>query len=314
MASIWVTGGRGFIGRHLSLHMSGRGHTIMGLGHGAWAQAEAAHWGVSGWINGDVSSSNLGQMRRLWGEPDIIFHLAGGSSVGAAIANPREDFMRTVASTSGLLEWVRQQAPAARIVAVSSAAVYGAGHDGAIDEETRPAPYSPYGAHKLMMETLCRSYAANFGLKIALPRLFSVYGPELKKQLLWDLCCKFAAGGRVELGGTGNEMRDWTEVRDVARALEQIAGLASEEASVLNIATGVATTIREIAENVALHWKGGDDPKKISFTGQSRPGDPFSLVADISRMRAHGIECAIPASEGVAEYVGWYKSTVMGSR
>jgi UDP-glucose 4-epimerase len=314
MASIWVTGGRGFIGRHLARHMAGRGHSVMGLGHGAWAQAEAAHWGMSGWINGEVTSSNLGQMRRIWGEPDTIFHLAGGSSVGAAIANPQEDFMRTVVSTSGLLEWVRQQAPAARIVAVSSAAVYGAGRDGAIDEETRLVPFSPYGYHKLMMETLCRSYAANFGLRIALPRLFSVYGPELKKQLLWDLCCKVAAGGRVELGGTGNEMRDWTEVHDVARALEQIAGLASEEAPVLNIATGVATPIREIAAIAALHWQENGNPGNIFFTGQPRPGDPFSLVANISRMREHGIECAIPVSEGVAKYVDWYKSGVMGTR
>ena len=58
-----------------------------------------------------------------------------------------------------------------------------------------------------------------FRLAAGLPRLFSVYGAELKKQLLWDLCGKFAAGGAVELGGTGNELRDWTDVRDVARAL-----------------------------------------------------------------------------------------------
>lgn len=314
MTNIWITGAQGFIGRHLARQLAVRGRTVAGIGHGAWPQAEAARWGISAWINGEISAANLGQMRHALGAPDTIFHLAGGSSVGAALANPQEDFTRSVVSTSGLLEWVRQQAPAARVVAISSAAVYGAGHEGAIDEEARLAPFSPYGAHKLMMETLCQSYAANYGLPVVLPRLFSVYGPGLRKQLLWDLCGKFAAGGRIELGGTGNELRDWTGVRDVTQALEQVACLASEKAPALNVATGVATPVREIASIAALCWGGAATAEKVSFSGQSRPGDPFSLIANINRMRACGIACTTPVTEGIAGYVGWYKSAVAEAR
>jgi len=308
MAHVWITGGHGFIGRYLAHWLADQGHTVAGIGHGAWPQVEAARWGVSAWINGEISASNLVQMRQLSGVPDYVFHLAGGSSVGAAFASPHEDFTRTVVSTAELLEWLRQQAPSVRMAAVSSAAVYGAGHEGAIAEDAQLTPFSPYGAHKLMMEDLCRSYAANFGLQVVLPRLFSVYGAELKKQLLWDLCGKFAAGGAVELGGTGNELRDWTDVRDVARALDQAARLASDRAPVLNLATGVATPVREIASTVALHWGGVEAAAKVSFSGRSRPGDPFSLVANIDRMRAQGIECAIPVTRGIAEYVAWYRA------
>lgn len=311
MTTIWISGGKGFVGRHLSRRMAAQGHTVIGLGHGAWTHAEYAHWGVSAWVNGEISASNLGQMRQLWGTPEIIFHLAGGSSVGAAFANPQEDFTRTVVSTSELLEWVRQHASATRIVAVSSAAVYGAGHAGRISEDVKLTPFSPYGAHKLMMETLCRSYATNFGLRLALPRLFSVYGTEIKKQLLWDLCGKLQAGGQVQLGGTGGELRDWTDVRDVAQALESVALLASEHAPVLNIGTGVATSIREISELVASCW---GDGQTVSFSGQSRAGDPFSLVANVDQMRAHGIECSTQTSIGIAEYVSWFKSLSMGAK
>lgn len=307
MANVWITGARGFIGRHLARWLSDQGHTVAGIGHGAWPPAEAARWGVSTWLNGEVSAGNLGQMRQLSGVPDYVFHLAGGSSVGAAFASPHEDFTRTVVSTAELLEWLRQQSPGARVVAVSSAAVYGTGHAGAIREDAKLMPFSPYGAHKLMMEDLCRSYAANFGLQLVLPRLFSVYGAELKKQLLWDLCGKFAMGGVVELGGTGDELRDWTDVRDVVRALDQVARFASNQTPVLNLATGVATPVREVAAMVALHWGGGEAAGRIRFNGRSRRGDPFSLVADIGRMRAHGIECAIPVTQGIAEYVAWYR-------
>jgi UDP-glucose 4-epimerase len=308
MASAWITGAHGFIGRYLARGLRAEGYQVAGVGHGAWPEAEAAQWGLSFWLNGDISASNLGQMRHSLGLPDVVFHLAGGSSVGAAIANPHEDFTRTVVSTAELLEWLRQHSPTTRLVAVSSAAVYGSSHSGPISEDARVSPFSPYGSHKLMMEELCRSYAANFGLRLVLPRLFSVYGAELKKQLLWDLCGKFAAGGAVELGGTGNELRDWTDVRDVARALDQAARMASDQAPVLNLATGVATPVREIASAVALHWGGAEAVAKVSFSGRSRPGDPFSLVANIDRMRAQGIECAIPVTQGVAEYVAWYRA------
>lgn len=309
MAHVWITGAHGFIGRHLARALASQGHTVSGIGYGAWPQAEVARWGVSTWINGEISASNLGQMQQISGKPDRVFHLAGGSSVGATFASPQEDFTRTVVSTSQLLEWLRQQAPTVRMAAISSAAVYGAGHGGAIDEDTRPMPFSPYGAHKLMMEDLCRSYAANFGLQVMLPRLFSVYGIQLKKQLLWDLCSKLAVGGTVELGGTGDELRDWTDVRDVVRALDQAVCLASNQAPVLNLATGKATSVREIATTVVQSWDSAGAATQIQFNGKCRAGDPFSLVANTAQMRSHGIECLISVRQGIANYVDWFRAT-----
>jgi UDP-glucose 4-epimerase len=218
MAQIWITGTRGFIGRHLASWLSRQGHTVVGIGHGPWPPAEAQAWGVQRWLNGGIHASNLQQLLRDGQSPDYIFHLAGGSSVGASIANPYEDFTRTVATTAELLEWMRLEARDAKLVSVSSAAVYGAGHTGPIREEQARLPFSPYGYHKLMMENLCLSYAANYGLSVMVVRLFSVYGSWLKKQVLWDMCSSLASGTRqLVLGGTGEELRDWTDVRDVVR-------------------------------------------------------------------------------------------------
>src|SRR5205807_5394499 len=115
------------------------------------------------------------------GLPDTVFHLAGGSNVGASLQAPFEDFTRTTHTTASLLEWLRINAPRCKLVTVSSAAVYG---DTRAEpaEETRPVqPVSPYGYHKLMMEQLCQEYSQVFGLRTAILRLFSVYGEGLRK-------------------------------------------------------------------------------------------------------------------------------------
>jgi len=307
MKTYWITGARGFIGRHLSRRLASDGYRVAGLGHGAWPAAEATEWGLSYWLNGDVSASNLAQMQAELGRPDGVFHFAGGSSVGAALANPHEDFKRTVGSTAELLEWIRQHSSDAPLVAVSSAAVYGAGHEGLIPEEARMTPYSPYGTHKLMMEELCRSYAVNFGLSIALPRLFSVFGPELKKQLLWDTCNKLATQGEAHLGGTGEELRDWTHVSDVVAALVGLLAFADTTAPALNIATGRPVPVREVVAELARAWSPATPPR-IEFSGQSRAGDPYSLCANIGRLDALGMSCATSVSDGVAEYVQWFRA------
>ena len=145
MSNILITGAHGFIGKHLARWLARQGHQVAGLGHGIWPASEASSWGVTHWLNGDIQSGNLRLLQQTSGTPDVVYHLAGGSSVGVALANPREDFTRTVATTAELLEWLRVDAPQARLVAVSSAAVYGSGHDGPIAEGATLAPYSPYG-------------------------------------------------------------------------------------------------------------------------------------------------------------------------
>jgi UDP-glucose 4-epimerase len=306
---VWITGAHGFIGRHLARTLAAAGDEVAGIGHGAWPAAEAAQWGVTHWVNGELSSSNLHALRAVAGRPEVVMHLAGGSSVGAAIAQPKEDFARTVASTVDLLDWLRQESPKTRVVAISSAAVYGAGHSGPIAEAATLQPYSPYGHHKAMMESLCRSYGASYGLRSTVARLFSVYGAGLRKQLLWDLCSKLEAGEpAVELGGSGSELRDWTDVRDVVRALARLPALASAQAPTLNLGSGVASSVRSVAEQVVAAWQPAHARPQLRFNGRSRAGDPFSLQAEASQLSALGFQWQVPVSQGLTDYVRWFQA------
>jgi len=302
---ILVTGARGFIGRHLCAHLAAAGYRVVGLGHGAWLPQEYAASGLAAWHNGDVSHANLDVLAHEHGLPGGVVHLAGGSAVGPSFAQPAEDFRRSVGSASALAEWLRLHAPGAPVVLASSAAVYGATHAHRIAETAACAPFSPYGFHKRMAELALESYARNFGLRVALVRLFSVYGSGLRKQLLWDACTQLVQGeAPLALGGTGHELRDWLHVGDAARLLTLALELASSDAPVFNGGTGVATSVREVAECLCERWGGGVG---VVFSGRSRPGDPPQLVADARRVLASGFQPHLDWRSGLADYVQWFR-------
>ena len=310
-SKVWITGARGFIGRSVARVFADSGHTVIGLGHGAWPEAEHRACGVTEWRNGEVSHANLDALAANLGAPAVVVHLAGGSAVGPSYAQPAEDFRRSVLAAGELAEWLRLRAPQARLVMASSAAVYGSGHAGPVAEAAVCAPYSPYGFHKRMAELVLESYARNFGLQVAVVRLFSVYGPGLRKQLLWDACNRLATGvAALELGGTGEEWRDWLHVEDAARLIQLAASHAAAEPWCVNGGTGIATPVREVA-SCLVRAMGREVP--LCFSGRSRSGDPPRLVADTTHLRSLGFAPRWPWQDGVAAYAAWFRATMADS-
>lgn len=305
MSTVWITGGKGFIGRNLAKHLALNQCKVFGIGHGAWVGQASKYWSYSGWMQAEINFSNLNYLASENGQPDLIYHLAGGSAVGPSIQNPYEDFQRTVDTTAKLLEWVRQESSNTRVIGVSSAAVYGSGHMGSIDEHVHCTPFSPYGYHKSMLEALFASYRDTYDLTLSVVRLFSVYGPGLEKQLLWDICQKLenTSTNAILLHGTGQELRDWLHVKDACDLLWKVAA-SSETPEIINGGTGIATSIEQIAQLIIDAW---GHPYEVSFTGIGRKGDPLSLVADISKARALNFSPAINIQSGITEVVNWYK-------
>lgn len=297
-----VTGARGFIGQHLCATLTAAGVRVAGVGHGEWPGW--ADSGLAAWHAGEVDDATLSGAAAALGTVETIYHLAGGSSVGPSLTAPYADFRSTVDTTARLLEWLRVQAPRARLVVVSSAAVYGVTDPGPIREDTPLAPASPYGAHKAMLEALVANRSLCFGLDSAIVRLFSVYGPGLRKQLLWDLCCRCAADAVVKVGGTGDELRDWMHVGDAVALLRAAGLVASPEASVYNGGTGIGTTVRRAVRLVCDTWGNGRAPL---FDGSWRPGDPPSLIARMDTAKAIGFTAQTDLPGGIVEYVDWFR-------
>lgn len=303
MTLSWITGVHGFIGRHLAHRLTTSGGRVAGMGNPGMGPPPSGFERIQ---IGLVNSENLDQVLFHTGKPDVIYHLAGASSVAASVKEPGADFRKTVIGTAELLEWIRQRSPSSRLVIASSAAVYGNAYPGSIAESAATIPMSPYGLHKLTIEREAALYAREYGLAVVVARLFSVFGPGLKRQLLWDVCRRLYSGQkRLEIGGTGNELRDWLHVSDAAQLLVHISQHAHTSAPIVNGGTGVGIRVRDIAESLCSAWGGGIE---VSCTGEVRPGDPQSLIADIRTATDWGWKPLTEHGPGMVETVAWCKS------
>lgn len=306
MSSVWVTGAAGFIGRHLVRYLASQSQAVAGID---LVPADSAGLGraIRGWSARGLSPLSLDALREQTGTPEIIFHLAGGSSVGASLADPVGDFTATVGGTAILLEWLRSAALTTRLVVVSSAAVYGNSHRDGISDDAPTDPYSPYGAHKYAMEATVKGWSSSFGISAVAVRLFSVYGPGLRKQLLWDLSNRLhQEDGPVTLGGSGEELRDWTHVDDVVRAIDVLSGLAEVGMPIVNAGSCVGYNVRQISHSLVQAFHG--DPARIAFSGEVRAGDPHCLVAAPGQLANLGFEWRIGIDDGLKSYADWYRA------
>jgi UDP-glucose 4-epimerase len=300
---ILVTGAYGFVGRHVARAAAYNGAEVYGIGHGSWIRSEWEEWGLSDWHTADISLDNLVV---YGGMPDIIIHCASGASVPFSIAHPAKDFQRSVNTSLSVLEYIRLQQPSAFLVMPSSAGVYGSVSKQPIAVDEPLNPVSPYGLHKKFAEELARSYSKNYCLNIAIVRLFSVYGPGLRKQLLWDACNRMSTGN-FTFAGTGLETRDWIHVQDAANLLLLAAYQASSNIPIANGGSGEAPTVRQVLVILSEIICNNKLPQ---FTGQQRLGDPIHYCADIAEALSWGWSPCHHWIAGIAEYANWYQEAV----
>jgi UDP-glucose 4-epimerase len=171
--------------------------------------------------------------------------------------------------------------------------------------ENYPAmPVSQYGTHKLMAEQMVTSYSRQFGTSSAIVRLFSLYGCGLRKQLLWDACCKFA-NDDINFMGTGDEVRDWLHVEDGATLLMAAAEHTSPECPTVNGGTGQGVTVRDAL--VRLGSSLLQTEILPNFSGIQRIGDPTRYIADTQGSTAWGWTPTHDWADGIDEYAAWWK-------
>jgi UDP-glucose 4-epimerase len=234
--------------------------------------------------------------------PDACIHAAGRASVAHSITEPAADFRDGVVLTFELLDALRRTAPRCRFVLLSSAAVYGNPASLPILESHPVQPLSPYGFHKRQCELLVEEFARVYSQPALAVRVFSAYGPGLRRQVVWEICERVLTTGRLQLRGTGDESRDFIHAADVARAVALLVERAPAQGEIFNVATGREVTIRELATTLLARLNPKVAPE---FDGETSPGDPRNWRADISRARAIGFAPEIPIEEGLRAEAAW---------
>lgn len=290
-----VTGAAGFLGGYIARELSDAGWEVAGLDRvGGGAELKILHM--------ELPSEDLLQLVTETA-PALVVHTAGPASVSDSIARPRADFANSVPIFFDVLDAVRVAAPSCRVVLLSSAAVYGEPQSLPITEDQPLRPLSPYGYHKMLCERLNEEFSRIYGLKTCALRIFSAYGSGLRRQVLWDVCCKARCGGRVELFGTGEETRDFVHVSDVATAVRAVAERAACDGEAYNVATGMGTSIRHLAELLVAAL---GSRTEVRFSGVDRRGDPHGWSADITRLVKLGWRPTVDIERGVADYAQWF--------
>lgn len=305
MRRVLVTGAGGFIGSHVCAALAEAGFTVGAVGRFDTRSGRGAYWQRAHTIAGLTLPDPA--FARLVGKfkPEALIHCAAPASVPDSVAEPYSDFSGSVDVCAFTLETLRLHAPACRFLLVSSAAVYGNPPTLPVTETCPCAPVSPYGYHKRMCELLTEEYAALHGIGGAVFRIFSAYGPGLLRQVVHDLFRHFLTPSDqpVQLVGSGEESRDFIHVHDICRAL--VLALRDNAQGVFNLASGVETTIGDLAEMV----RGiSGSARPILFSNQARRGDPKCWRADIGKLTALGFKTQTSLEQGLRDYRQWLES------
>ena len=262
MAKVIVTGGAGFIGKHLVAGLRQEGFEVLV---------------VDIKEIGDVRKPD--ELRAAFAGAQYVFHLAALPRVQYSIEHPQETHDTNVNGTLNVLLAARD-CGVKRVVFSSSAAVYGDQETMPLREDVPALPKSPYGLHKYIGENYCKLFSELYGLQTVCLRYSNVYGPGADPNGAYALVvAKFLqqkqAGAPLTVCGTGENTRDYVAVEDVVRAnILAATSNAVGRAEVINIGSGQETSVNTIAALI-----GGK-----TETVEPRI-EPARSVADIARAK-----------------------------
>jgi GDP-4-dehydro-6-deoxy-D-mannose reductase len=292
-----ITGATGFAGRHLTSCCAARGHEVHALAHGIDVRDREA------------LASALGDAA-----PDAVAHLAGASSVGASFADPLGTWDVNLGGTLALLEALREAAPQARALIVSSGEVHGrvAEEDLPVGPDTPMRPLSPYGASKAAADLAAGQYRASYGIPAMRVRAFNHVGPGQNPRFVLPNVARQIAQAehegrdRVEVRvGNLDTRRDFTDVRDMVRAYAMILERGDPDAVYL-ACSGRSRPVRDLVEGLAPLAR--IPVTFASHAGLRRAGEQPDLYGSPARLRDDtGWMPEIPIETTLADTLDWWR-------
>jgi len=314
--TVLITGGCGLIGSYIADLLIRDEHVeriiiLDNLSRGTlhnikWAQQQ----GKLELVRKDIRS--FADIRPHFDGVDVVFHLAA-IRITACAAQPRECLEVMIDGTYNVVE-ACVEAGVKRLVASSSASVYGAAESFPTSEEHHPYNNRTwYGAAKLANEGLFRAFNDMFGLPYIALRYFNVYGPRMdvfgkytEVLIRWLECLD--RGERPKIFGDGQTSMDFVYVEDIARA-NILAAKSELVDEVFNIASGDETTLLELLQ-LLLKVTGQTDVQP-EFLPERKINPVPRRLADVSKAeKMLGFRTQVELEDGLRRLVEWRKEVI----
>lgn len=296
-ARIVISGINGFVGHHLAHELTSHDIAVIGIGH---------HENTTPDLQDIVAEYHAADLVEWWPaieDVDTVIHLAGLAAVGPSFDDPQKYINANSAMVTNLCEYYLRQEKKPRIIIVSSGAVYDSRQEMPITETSSIGFSSPYTVSKVLTENQAAYYRGR-GLDMIVARPFNHIGPGQDIGfILPDLFAQLSQADDKLLVGNLDTKRDYTDVRDIARAYRSLALAPSLKHDTYNICSGKSMSGKELLEllkefmavaNITIEV----DPSKI------RPNDIMDIVGDSSRLKDElGWKPEISITQTVQDFV-----------
>jgi nucleoside-diphosphate-sugar epimerase len=305
-----VTGGAGFIGSNTVDELIRRGHDVVVLDDLSSGTAENLAKVKTKIEFVKYSITDAAKLREACRGVDFVIHLAARTSVPQSMTDPGDTNRVNVDGTLNVLMAARD-AKVKRVVFAGSTAVYGDTPILPTNENTPPAPISPYGASKLAAETYGQVFGRSYGLEFVSLRYFNVFGPRQDPSSPYSgVLSRFHAallgGTQPIVFGDGGQSRDFVYVGNVVEANLLACEAKDAPGLVINIGTGTRHTLNQ---TLASLERITGRPANARYA-PPRDGDIRDSQADITRARkVLGYNPRIGFEEGLKNTWDWFCAT-----
>lgn len=303
------------MGGHLALACAAAGEEVVGISRSGRVPEGAGSGVAADLLDADATRAAVRDTR-----PEVVHHLAALASTGRSWEEPERCLADNLRSTWNVLDAVRAQAPRARVVVAASGEGYGPPARLPVDESAPLRPQTPYAVSKVTSDLLGAFFADAHGLSVVRARAFNSAGPGQPDSFLVGSMARQAAAGSLAgedpvrvRSGAPEVRRDFTDVRDVARAFRALAA-AEVEPGAYNVASGRAADARAVAAALsalvapaALEHE--VDPALV------RPHETPEVVGSAGLLHAAtGWEPEIPFERTVADAYAWWRERLAERR
>lgn len=304
---VLVTGGAGFVGATLVRRLTGAGHQVRVLDNYSTGDRSYLDGAGAELVEGDIR--DVGALDAALGGVDAVVHLAAAGSVITSVADPAANFDVNVLGTFRVLDAARRAGVERTVQASTGGALIGDATP-PVTEASLPKPLSPYGASKLAGEGYAHAFAAAYGLRTVALRFANVYGPwsDRKTGAMTLFFRAIQAGEPIVIYGDGSASRDYTHVDDIARAIELALERDVPGGTALHIASGVETTVRELADLCRAAAGAPDHPVEYRPERAGEVGRNFASY-DLAR-QVLGYAPTISREDGIRRTWQWFQESV----